>query len=94
MKIATNITFSNSFKDAGDTSECLRSSGERGGASAVVLPPLPRRASECRLCSASSTGTSRRESVLSCAAGGSRGAALRRHTEHRHEFCTEILIIQ
>lgn len=85
----TNITFSSSFNEAGETSEWRRSSGERGGARAVLLPPLPSRASECRRCSASSIGTSSSESVLSCAAGGSRGAALRRHTEHRHEFCSQ-----
>lgn len=84
-----NITFSSSFKEAGETSEWRRSSGDLGGASALLLPPLPSRASECRRCSASNTGTSSRESVLSCAEGGSRGAALRRQTEHRHEFCVE-----
>lgn len=82
-----SITFSSSFKDAGDTSEWRRSSGDLGGASPELAPPLPSRASECRLCSASKTGTSSSESVLSWAAGGSRGAALRRHTEQRHEFC-------
>lgn len=46
------ITFSNSRNDAGDTSECLRSSGLRGGAKPLL--PLdncwlePSLTSECR----------------------------------------------
>lgn len=55
FKVIDLFTFSSSFKEAGETSECLLNSGLRGGANPlpsppVVKPPLdPNLASECRL---------------------------------------------
>lgn len=45
-KPSMNITFSSSLSEAGDTSECRLSSGDRGGARPALLPPLPSLASE------------------------------------------------
>lgn len=85
------ITFSNSRNDAGDTSECLRSSGLRGGAKPLL--PLdncwlePSLTSECRRWMASITGTSSSESVESCGKH-TRDAIFLLHTLQRHDIYT------
>ena len=86
------LTFSSSFRLAGDTSECLLSSGLLGGANPeprfMIWLPLwqPSLASLCLLCRASRTGTSSKESVDSCVTiGWSRDASFRRHTLHRQD---------
>lgn len=83
-----HLTFSSSLIVAGDTSECLRSSGLRGGANPKPLPVdscwlEPNLTSECRRCNASMTGTSNIDSVESCGMH-TRDAIFRRHTLHRH----------
>lgn len=82
------LTFSSSLIVAGDTSECRRSSGLRGGANPKPLPVdscwlEPNLTSECRRCNASMTGTSNIDSVESCGMH-TRDAIFRRHTLHRH----------
>lgn len=85
------LTFSSSLRLAGDTSECLRISGLRGGANPLPSAPIwlpvgPSRASLCRLWSASRIGTSSSESVDSCVTiGWSLEAIFRRQTLHRQE---------
>lgn len=84
------LSFSNSFNDAGETSECLLSSGLRGGANAVPLATPkhwvdPSFTSEWRLWSVSSTGISRIESVDSCGGRKTREAIFLRHTLQRQE---------
>jgi len=87
------LTFSSSLRLAGETSECLRISGLRGGASPLPSAPIwlpvgPSRASLCLLCSASRIGTSSSESVDSCVTiGWSLEAIFRRQTLHRQEDC-------
>lgn len=87
------LTFSSSFSEAGDTSECRRSSGERGGARPWLAGWAPELAepiltSEWRRCRASSTGTSRRESVEFWEiTGWARDWSFRRQMLHRHVFC-------
>lgn len=88
------LTFSSSLRLAGETSECLRKSGLRGGARPLPKPPLwliPWQlsfASLWRLCNASSTGTSSNESVDSWVTiGCPLEANFRRHTLQRHACC-------
>lgn len=95
------LTFSSSFKLAGDTSECLLSSGLLGGANPEPRPPIwlplwqPSLASLCLLWRASRTGTSSNESVDSCVTiGWSRDASFRRHTLHLQDDCKKWFSIQ
>lgn len=95
------LTFSMSLSVAGDTSECRRSSGDRGGANPEPRDPLPDPAlpefrpiftSECRRCSVSTTGTSSRLSVEFCVSTGCRIDELccfRRQMLQHHVFCEQ-----
>lgn len=85
------ITFSSSLRLAGDTSECLRTSGLLGGANALPRPTactVPWQfnlASLCLLVRASISGISSIESVDSCAIiGWPRDANRRRQTLQLH----------
>lgn len=79
LRLKSELTFSMSFSVAGDTSECRRSSGDRGGASPDPSDPFPDPAfpefrpiftSECRRCSVSAMGTSNKLSVEFCVSTG------------------------
>lgn len=90
-----------SFNVAGDTSECLRSSGDRGGARPDPSDPFPVPAlpefrpiftSECRRCNVSAIGTSNRLSVEFCVSTGcniDELCCLRRQMLQHHVFCKE-----
>lgn len=96
-----SFTFSMSLSVAGDTSECLLSSGDRGGAKPDPSDPFPDPAlpeflpiftSECRRCSVSAMGTSNKLSVEFCVITGCKIDVLccfRRQILQHHVFCEE-----
>jgi len=101
LRLNGAFTFSMSFSVAGDTSECRRSSGDRGGASPEPSDPFPDPAfpelrpiftSECRRCSVSAMGTSNRLSVEFCVNTGCNIdvlCCLRRQILQHQVFCTK-----